>query len=483
MNEHIHDAFDEISDKKIAEAAATRRRIPKGAIAAILLLALGAGILTPIIHYNNRNDPAPNGITTNAYALAFAVTPTLSPRPNEADYYDSDNWEEYEQAYDAWRADQNAQHDQPDGYADALESYFTSSIPTLLSGKENAVCSPVNIYMALAMLAETTQGTSREQILTLLGADDIESLREQAGQVWNAHYNDDGVSTLLLANSLWLSAQETYDMNTVRTLADSYYADVFQGTFGSSEYDTRLQTWLDEHTKGLLSDSAKNEKFDSDMVLALASTIYYRANWSDEFSKSNNIEDDFTAEDGTTRTVTYMCQTDTNSYYRGENFGAIKLSLMDGSKMWLVLPDADASVADVLEAGDATALVLANGADFSREYCTVKLRLPKFDICGKIDLMDALAQLGITDVADPAKADFSPILPETSARLDAATHSARVKIDEEGVEAAAYTLMLMEATGALEKPKEIEFYLDRPFLFYVMSRDDLPLFAGAVYEP
>lgn len=483
MNEHIYDALDEISDEKITEASVTRRRIPRGVIAAILVLALCAGILTPLIHYNKENADTPNCFTTNAYALAFAVTPTLSPRPNEADYEEKNDWEAYEQAYSAWRADQNALHDQPEGYADSLEGYFQASIPLLLDSNENAVCSPVNIYMALAMLAETTQGDSRAQILNLFGADSIESLRTQAGQVWNAHYNDDGVSELLLANSLWLSAQETYDMNTVRTLASSYYTDVFQGTFGTEEMDERLHTWLNEHTKNLLSDSVKNESFTADTVLALASTIYYRANWHDDFNEANNIEDDFTAEDGTTRTVTYMRQTDTNTYYRGENYGAIALSLMDGSKMWLVLPDEGTSVQDVLQAGDATALVLANGEDFSREYCKVKLRLPKFDVCANISLKDALTQLGITDVFDATRADFSPILPETSAHLDAATHAARVKIDEEGVEAAAYTLMICEATGAFEEIKEVEFYLDRPFLFYVTSSDSLPLFAGAVYEP
>ena len=69
---------------------------------------------------------------------------------------------------------------------------------------ENAACSPVNIYLALAMLAETTDGNSRQQILDLLGADSIDKIRTQAEQVWKAHYNNDGLTTSILANSLWL---------------------------------------------------------------------------------------------------------------------------------------------------------------------------------------------------------------------------------------------------------------------------------------
>ena len=57
-----------------------------------------------------------------------------------------------------------------------LDSYLRAVIPQLLTGSsgENKVCSPINIYMALAMLAEVTDGESREQILALLGSGDLE---------------------------------------------------------------------------------------------------------------------------------------------------------------------------------------------------------------------------------------------------------------------------------------------------------------------
>ena len=45
---------------------------------------------------------------------------------------------------------------QEQGYADGLESYFAVTMRQFLSGDtgENTVCSPLSIYMALAMLAE-----------------------------------------------------------------------------------------------------------------------------------------------------------------------------------------------------------------------------------------------------------------------------------------------------------------------------------------
>ena len=63
-----------------------------------------------------------------------------------------------------------------------------------------------------------------------------------------------------------------------------------------------------------------------------------------------------------------------------------------------------------------------------------------------------------------------------------ARHAARVVIDEEGVTAAAYTVMA--ASGSSMPPdEEIDFVLDRPFLFVLTGTDGVPLFVGVVNQP
>ena len=64
------------------------------------------------------------------------------------------------------------------------------------------------------MLAETTGGESRQQILDLLGSESITELRNNAGVLWNANYCDDGTVTSLLASSAWLSDSITYNKET-----------------------------------------------------------------------------------------------------------------------------------------------------------------------------------------------------------------------------------------------------------------------------
>lgn len=442
-----------------------------GAVAAVLIIAVLASLLMP-------------ATTAGAEGLVAAPDyPQMAPYPDESKYYITNNWDAFDKEYEAWRADQTAQRNQPEGYADSLYSYFRTGIPVLLtgSGDENAVCSPLNIYMALAMLAETTDGTSRQQILDLLDAASIQTLRVQAGQVWNSHYMSDSASTSLLANSLWLETGLQYNKNTVQTLADSYYASVFQGDLGSDAMNDVLRGWLNEQTGGLLEEQVSGVSMPEETILALASTIYYRAKWSGEFYEENNRDDVFHSPSGD-RTVTYMNTTLTyGPYYWGEDFGAVYLGLEDGSKMWLILPDEGYSPEEILASGNALEMILDYGSYESSKSVMVHLSLPKFDVAADMQLNEKLQALGITDVFS-GSADFSAILPNDEAYLDTASHAARVKIDEEGVEAAAYTVMM--ACGAAMPPEEeIDFVLDRPFLFVIVSHDNLPLFAGIVNEP
>lgn len=525
MRKKLSDALSEISDEKIAEAAVPPRRVRLpyrlGAMAAALALVMLAafsamdrgeapGTVTDPTNVRLQQPttqpqatapapsiqaPAPSQGTEVTQPSAPVVTPLscviVQPDypemvlcPNLEDY---ENYSDYAAAEWAWWTSRRLQYNQPAGYADSLERYFQEAIPAFLeSDGENTICSPVNIYMALAMLAETTDGTSRQQILDLLGADSMEALRTQAGYVWNAHYSDDGVSTTLLGSSLWLDEACTYNQHVVNTLADSYYASVFWGDLGSEEINQDLQTWLNENTRGLLSDQTQNVQLDPSTVLALAATIYYQANWADQFYEGSTITDTFHGPGGNVDCDFMRNVYQADYYYYGEDFGAVRLSLGDGSSMWLILPDEGLTPDDLLKTGNALEMVMTGSGWTDKVTRKIHLSLPKFDVVADFSLNDSLEKLGITDVFDRMKADFSAIAPtgfDGNIYLGKVQHAARVKIDEEGVEAAAYTVMPTYGDGMTPELEEINFVLDRPFLFVITSHDNLPLFAGSVYQP
>ena len=142
--------------------------------------------------------------------LATAVYPEMAAYPKERTYLKADSsfdGDAYNAAYDAWRSTIRAQRDQPERYAKELAGFLTDSIRQFLGGgdSENRVYSPMNVYMALAILAELTDGEGRAQVLSLLGADSVGAVQKQAKALWNASHREAGLVSSVLASSLWLN--------------------------------------------------------------------------------------------------------------------------------------------------------------------------------------------------------------------------------------------------------------------------------------
>lgn len=515
MNDKLHEAMNEISDKHLLEVETyQKRRFPYWiaaaaamvALAILLGFAIGSSPAAPTAS-NPLLDHHPHSSTCSCRPIPSTAptTPPTTPRPSgilppdspvftnlaAAPTYpdmvrypkmsDFSSFQDYQAAEDAYFASQKAQYDQPDGYADSLKNFFSASIAQFLQGEGNTAYSPLNVYMAMAMLAETTGGNSRQQILDLFGVNSIEELRTQAGHVWNAHYCDDGRSTILMANSLWLDHQFPYHQEAADRLAQYYYASTFHGDLGTEVVDQQLQEWLNANTGGLLKEQANNVKLSPNTVFALASTIYFTAGWTDEFSEEHTYDDTFHTPTGVIQTP-FMHQTRRDTYYRGSNFGAIYLRLNGNNQMWLILPDEGFTTEDILKSDEYLQLTLNLGNQLYGIEYEIHLSLPKFDVVQQQDLIQGMKNLGVTDIFSNAS-DFSPISSMKNLFISQINHAARVTIDEEGCTAAAFTVIEAAGDGAPSEVEEIYFTMDRPFLFLVTSRDHLPLFAGIVKQP
>lgn len=445
---------------------------------ALLLAALSVFSLTACTQQGAAN--------TGKYQLAAAQYPQMAQYPDESKFIKLDgdfDSEGFSEVFDAWQTDRRKQLDQSEGYTDALDGYLRALIPQLLTDGtgENKACSPINIYMALAMLAEITDGESRAQLLALLGSSNLDALRAEAAAVWNANYCDDGAVTSILASSLWLSDQINFKQETMDALAQYYYASSFRGEMGSAAFDRALQEWINQQTGGLLEEQASGLTMDKETILALATTIYFRAKWDGEFSEERTSPDTFHARSGD-MTCDFMHQGGTNTYYWSDRFSAVAKRLENSGAMWFLLPDEGVTPEELLADEATLDFLLSGGESAESKYLIVNLSVPKFDIASDLDLTDSLKKMGIADVFDPAVSDFSPMTDDTEAYLSQAKHAARVAIDEEGVTAAAYTVMMMGGAGA-PPDEEVDFVLDRPFVFAITGVDGLPLFVGVVHQP
>ena len=363
-----------------------------------------------------------------------------------------------------------------------LDSFAARSLPVIFAdlNGENRVFSPLNVYMALGMLAEVTDGETRAQLMELLGEKDVDTLRSEIKALFETSYRDEELLTVLPAASLWLRDDCGYKADALQALEDFYYASAFRGTMGDEAYTAALRDWVNERTNHLLEEQANGLSLDPETVLALVTTLYFKGRWAEGFDEAQTAQDLFHALSGDVQ-ADFMHRALDMEYYRGEHFAAVCLPMHGGAGMWLLLPDEDSSLQALIDSGEAAAF-LADPASAEGKRCHVQISLPRFDVDSDLDLIPTLQALGVTDVFGPA-ADFSPLTEEMQLAVSDIEHAARVKIDEEGCEAAAFTAIIVKNAAAGEALEEVNFVCDRPFFFAVTGDQGQLLFTGAVNTP
>ena len=477
-NEALHPTEQAVEGALSGGAPRKRRRPLRAALPAAVAAVLAVALLV-------NGVPGLGGGTTAsaAYALAQPAYPDLPKMPAEPTADSEAAWEQFSEDYsawwDAWRAYRNEAPglDEQAGLLSALEDFTAGSTALALAGEGTGVYSPISLWFALAMLAETTEGNSRREILDALGAEDVEQLREWADSLWHALYTDDGTAAVLLGTSMWLNEGVDFNQDTLDALAGHYYAGSYQVPMGTDEADQALADWTAEQTRGLIGADGKVLETTPDTLMVLTSTLYAMGRWVNEFQPENNTDDVFTAADGTQQQAEFMHRTEDANFIRREGYQAAALNSTAGQVVF-VLPDEGVAPRDLLADPDFLGSLDVYGEDGI--YGEVQWSLPKFDVSSDLDLKSTLTGLGITSVLDPEASDFSPLTSTEPVWLDQAKQIARVQVDEQGFQAAAVTLLAMAGGGAPEDdPRICVMDLDRPFLFIIRDGSAI-LFVGVV---
>ena len=481
-NDDLHPTPEAVERAVAGGICRKKRRPMKALVPAGVAAVVAVALLITGIPGTGGNNGGP--LAGSAYAIALPTYPDLPQYPAEPAFDTEAAWERYQEEYDVyWNAWRDYRDEVPALYKtpeleEALAAFTGESTALALAGEDNRIYSPVSLWFALAMLAETTGGETRQQVLDALGASDLEQLRDWADILWHTLYQDDGTATTLLGNSIWLNENVTFHQDVLENLAEHYYASSYQVPMGTDEADQALADWVAEQTKGLIGADGKVLETTSDTLNVLASTLYFQAGWSDEFNDRLTEEDIFTSADGTETRIDFMHTTRDATFLRQDGYQAASLGTKGGT-MTFVLPDEGVSPADLLADPDFLTRLTQSENEI---YGEVQWSVPKFDVDSELDLKPTLEGLGITDVFDADAADFTPLTDIDLVWLDQAKQIARVKVDEKGVEAAAVTLMANAGAGAPpEDPKICVMDLNRPFLFIIRDGSAI-LFVGVVEQ-
>ena len=402
-----------------------------------------------------------------------------------ASYPEEPVFESWEEQFE-WSYNQRTM--KTEQFTEAYEKFAIDTAAELFSGKEeNMVYSPLSLYYALAYAADGAGGDTQAEMLALLGYEDADSLAEDCKISFESLYhvsNEENVKEneygeypqetryqLKIANSLW--ADDSFEVKEEFAAhgAGYYYADMFQGDLQSQETADAMADWVKEHTNGLIAPSAEPKAEEA--VLSLMNTVYFYDEWLDRFNKEKTAEDTFTCTDGTEVTCEFMNRTmGSHAFRKGEDYTMSALSLKNGS-MEFYLPDEGVSVYELAENLDH--VLKDEVPSVSGE---VVWKIPKFSYGSSMSLVDCLTALGMEKAFD-ADADFNGI-SDDPLFISSISQDAHIGIDENGVEAAAFTEIMW--AGAALPTDRADMILDRPFL-YVVKNNGTIVFVGICENP
>jgi len=351
---------------------------------------------------------------------------------------------------------------------------YETAVRIMREESGNGLYSPAGLFFSLSLSAAGAEGKTQEELLDLLGYESAQELAGECRKAYQSFYQDESDYHFQIASSLWAGNGVTLKEPFLETGKNDFFAEVYQADFGDEGTGKAMGQWVQEHTNGTISPEIRTT---GQTVLALLNTVYYYDEWLDQFDEERTQEGTFTCRDGSQVTCDYMHRTmGSHSYIRGENYTVSSLSTKNGSVQFL-LPDRGVDLMEFLETPEKLEAAL-QGEGKSGE---VVWQVPKFTYAStyKEELMDALKALGVEAAFSPGDADFSGIM-DGEAWIDSISQQTHVGIDENGIEASAFTMIAL--AGAAMPDGRAEMILDRPFL-YIIRNSGCPIFIGVYQNP
>ena len=344
----------------------------------------------------------------------------------------------------------------------------------------NIALSPYSILVALGMTLNGADGTTREEMLAVLGTGSEHELNGGLNALTRGVEALSGADVeLAAANQLFGQQGVAWEEAFLDSLAREYGAGLRAVDFAGDAESARgaVNAWTAEQTRDRIPEILPQDSVSTLTRLVLVNTLYLKAGWLAPFSAARTTDGPFHLADGTTVEVPTMHGLAGAAYAEGEGWAAVRLPLAGGElAMTLVLPGAGRSV----DLDDLPAVLAAV------RPASVEVALPRWTFRSAFALGETLAGLGMPTAFAASRADFTR-MADAGEQLVLADvhHQVFMAVDEEGVEAAAATAVGGTETTSVESPVvDHTLVLDRPFLFVVHDVDrGTPLFVGRVDDP
>uniref|UniRef100_A0A8C2X626 Serpin peptidase inhibitor, clade C (antithrombin), member 1 n=1 Tax=Cyclopterus lumpus TaxID=8103 RepID=A0A8C2X626_CYCLU len=343
--------------------------------------------------------------------------------------------------------------------------------------EDNIFMSPISISTAFAMTKLGACNQTLQQIMEVFQFDTIKEKTSDQVHFFFAKLNcrlyrkKDETTELISANRLFGDKSLVFN-------------ETYQNIKNPEKARVTINNWISNKTENLIQDTLPEGALDSNTILVLVNTIYFKGQWKNKFDKDNVYNSDFHVSRSLTCSVNMMYQ---ETRFRYRNFPNDQVQLLempyrgDDITMVIILPNKGTALSQVEERLDLNNLT--SWLDEMKET-TVSVHVPRFRVEDGFSVKEKLQDMGLTDLFSSERASLPGMLEDGSEGLHIsdAFHKAFLEVNEEGSEAAAATAVV--AVGRSFNLNREVFLANRPFLLLIReSTINTLLFTARVANP
>ncbi|XP_065079922.1 serine protease inhibitor 28Dc-like [Ochlerotatus camptorhynchus] len=402
------------------------------------------------------------------------------------------------------------------------------------------IISPLSIGSSMLLLLRTARGTTRQELLQLMGltkyqennpkiprnfahlinellfddATETSALdynvpwkSQSKCEVTDYHYDsedseydydrfdslpeDPSVNNVVkLANAIFVQ-DGFYNNSRLHRLVDRYYrSEVESLDFHNnpSEAKNHINKWAEKNTNGRIREIISDD-LSTETTMVVANALYFKAFWEDVFLAGATKMRKFFPNGENEESV------EAEIMAHGGCFPYFKSSQLDArimgfpyknrtSTMYIILPNSSTRVKlqQLMEQLDAPTL---DGLISNMTMQTASVLFPKMHLSTSFELKSALQSLGTKSMFNRGQSNFSLLNPaktnatRESLSVSGVLHKVDLAIDESGTEGAAVTATLLDRSMPT-----VNFRVIVPFLLAIRhDATKLLLFYGPVYDP
>ncbi len=344
---------------------------------------------------------------------------------------------------------------------------------------ENQIFSPQSISIALSMAYDGAKWRTKWEMAKVMHFQRNDNDNHEAWIEYINYFEQIKTPLFYSANAAWVQKDFHFLPEYLKAI-EAYKANVkavdFKNTLRREDARRQMNAWVENKTRRKIKQLIRKGDVDDQTRLVLINAIYFDAKWKQEFPEKMTKKRPFNGDES--KACEFMHNEGEYAWMQTELYSAIELPYQsDLSSMYVILPNADADIAMILNEFD--------GETFekicqSMEKEKLRIGIPKFNLSSRTQMKKQLMKMGM-ERAFTMNANFKGMNGKRNLMIDEVIHQAVIDVNEAGTEASAATAVVVREKQQKAAP---EFIADRPFIF-VIKENKLGsiLFAGVLENP